>query len=102
MGVTLPSRKRGRASKQHRRGGLFPKESRLERVVEPLTCLDNLTLPRPRRMSQTRLLVRLHAEVPYVGRFPMRLLETSEERGRKMGQRIYPYCFHTVPFFFFA
>jgi hypothetical protein len=39
--VTLPSYKRERASKQHRRGGLFPKEPRLERVVEPLTRLDN-------------------------------------------------------------
>ena len=34
--VTLPPRTRGRASQQHRRGGLFPKEPRLERVVEPL------------------------------------------------------------------
>ncbi len=60
------------------------------------------TLPRPRRMSQTRLLVRHHAEVPHAGRFPLRLLETPEERGRKMGQTIYPYCFHRLLFFFFA
>ncbi len=64
--------------------------------------LLQLTLPRPQCMSQTRLLVRLHAEVPHAGRFPLRLLETPEERGRKMAQTIYPYCFHTLRFFFFA
>ena len=42
----LPFRK-GRASGPHQRGGLFPKEPRLERVVEPLTYLDNRSLSRP-------------------------------------------------------
>jgi len=45
--VTLPSLRKGRASGPHQRGGLFPKEPRLERVVEPLTYLDNRSLSRP-------------------------------------------------------
>ena len=40
--VTLPSPTRGRASGHHQRGGLFPGEPRLKRVVEPLTDPDNV------------------------------------------------------------
>ena len=40
--MTLLSPSRGRASEQHQRGGLFPGEPRLKRVVEPLTYLDNV------------------------------------------------------------
>ena len=64
--------------------------------------LLQLTLPRPRRISQTRLLVRFHAEVPHAGCFLLRLLETPEEQWRKMAQTIYPYCFHMLLFVFFA
>jgi hypothetical protein len=40
--VTRPFPRRERAPRQHRRGGLFPGEPRLKRVVEPPTDLDNV------------------------------------------------------------
>ncbi len=39
--VTLLSPNGRQASEQHQRGGPFPEEPRLERVVEPLTYSDN-------------------------------------------------------------
>ncbi len=39
--MTLPFLSRERASEQRLRGGLFPWEPRLQRVVEPLTDSDN-------------------------------------------------------------
>ena len=40
--VTLLSPSRGLASGHHQRGGLFPGEPRLKRVVEPMTDPDNV------------------------------------------------------------
>ncbi len=40
--VTLPSRKRRRASRQRQRNGLPPKRPSPRDVVDPLPCLDNV------------------------------------------------------------
>jgi hypothetical protein len=61
--------------------------------------LFQFTLSRPRRMSQTCLLVRLHAQVPHTCRFLLRLLEAAEERWRQIGQAIHTNYFHANLFF---
>ncbi len=63
-------------------------------AVTPFGCPLQRIPPRPRRVGHPGIFVRLHAEVPHVGRFLLRRFESMEERGRKMGQAIHAHCFH--------
>ena len=61
-----------------------------------------LSLPRPRRMSDPGSLVGFHAHVPHAGRLHLRRFEAVEERWRETGQAIHANCFHTALFFLSA
>jgi hypothetical protein len=68
----------------------------------PFGHLVQVFLVRPRRVAHSGLLVGLHTDVPDLGRFHLRLLEASEERGRQVVKSVDSYCFHMYVFFLSA
>jgi hypothetical protein len=54
------------------------------------------------RAAHSGLPVGLDADVPHLGRFPLRRFEATEEGWRKMVEPIHSCCFHSYVFFFSA
>jgi len=65
----------------------------------PFGRLLQLVAPRPPSMGHPSIFVGLHAQIPHLGRFHLRLPEAAEERRRQVVQVIHANCLHMSLFF---